>query len=396
MGIIIAIVIFGIIVTVHEFGHFICAKLSGIKVLEFSVGMGPKIIQRQKGETMYSLRILPVGGYCAMEGEDSTDEDPRSFRNAKLWKRMIVLVAGAFMNFVLGFCVLIPMVSMMDDVPTTTISGFTGIKNDENLAAGFRCRTIAWRFGKRLSVTDINEEIPASEMGYGGWLNDDGSVIYYSSSNEKLRKGDKILSIDGTRVFSTLDLSFIFETASAKDGKRSVTVKRDGKKIKIDNVEFHNSIDGDEWDFGLIYNKKTPLTVIKGSSDIFMSMSHIVGLSLKQLVTGKVEKEAVSGPVGVVSEINEVATQKTENKSDIIFNLFYITALITINVGIFNLLPVPGLDGGRLLFCFIELVRGKPIKPEHEGYVHLAGMLLLFGIMIFATYNDIIKLVTGG
>lgn len=396
MGIIIAIVIFGIIVTVHEFGHFICAKLSRIKVLEFSVGMGPKIIQRQKGETMYSLRILPVGGYCAMEGEDSTDEDPRSFRNAKLWKRMIVLVAGAFMNFVLGFCVLIPMVSMMDDVPTTTISGFTGIKNDENLPAGFRCRTLAWRFGKRLSVTDMNEEIPDSEMGYGGWLNDDGSVIYYSSSNEKLRKGDKILSIDGTRVFSTLDLSFIFETASAKDGKRSVIVKRDGKKIKIDNVEFHNSIDGDEWDFGLIYNKKTPLTVIKGSSDIFMSMSHIVGLSLKQLVTGKVEKEAVSGPVGVVSEINEVATQKTENKSDIIFNLFYITALITINVGIFNLLPVPGLDGGRLLFCFIELVRGKPIKPEHEGYVHLAGMLLLFGVMIFATYNDIIKLVTGG
>ena len=125
-------------------------------------------------------------------------------------------------------------------------------------------------------------------------------------------------------------------------------------------------------------------------------MSHIVGLSLKQIVTGKVEKEAVSGPVGVVSEINEVATQDAESKSDIIFNLLYITALITINVGIFNLLPIPGLDGGRLLFCFIELIRRKPIKPEHEGYVHLAGMLLLFGIMIFATYNDILKLIMGG
>lgn len=396
MGIIIAIIIFGIIVTVHELGHFVCAKLSGIKVLEFSVGMGPKIIQKQIGETMYSLRALPVGGFCAMESEDSESEDPRAFRNAKLWKRMIVLVAGAFMNFVLGFCVLIPMVSMMDDVPTTTISGFTGIKNDENVSAGFRCRTLAWRFGKRLSVPNMNEEIPAAEVGYGGRLNEDGSIIYYSSSREKLRKGDKILSIDGTRVFSTLDLSFIFETASAKDGKRTVTVRRDGKKIKMDNVEFHNSIDGNEWDFGLIYKKKTPLTIVKGSSDIFMSMSHIVGLSLKQLVTGKVEKEAVSGPVGVVSEINEMATQETENKSDIVFNLLYITALITINVGIFNLLPVPGLDGGRLLFCFIELVRGKPIKPEHEGYVHLAGMLLLFGLMIFATYNDIIKLVTGG
>ncbi len=396
MGIIIAIVIFGIIVTVHEFGHFICAKLSGIKVLEFSVGMGPKIIQKQKGETMYSLRLLPVGGFCAMESEDAESEDPRAFRNAKLWKRMIVLVAGAFMNFVLGFCVLIPMVSMMDDVPTTTISGFTGIKNDESVSAGFRCRTLAWRCGKSLSLIGVNEEIPVNAVGYGGWMTDDGSIIYYSSSNEKLKKGDKIVDIDGTHVFSTLDLNFIFETASAKDGKRSVTVRRDGKKIKIDGVEFLNSIDGSEWDFGLIYRKKTPLTVMKGSSDIFMSMSHIVGLSLKQLVTGKVEKEAVSGPVGVVSEINEVATQNTENKSDIIFNLLYITALITINVGIFNLLPVPGLDGGRLLFCVIELVRGKPIKPEHEGYVHLAGMLLLFGLMIFATYNDIIKLIMGG
>lgn len=396
MGIIIAIIIFGIIVTVHEFGHFICAKLSGIKVIEFSVGMGPKIIQKQKGETMYSLRLLPVGGFCAMEGEDSTDDSPRAFRNAKLWKRMIVLVAGAVMNFVLGFCVLIPMVSMMDDVPTTNVSGFVGVFNDENVSDGFRCRTLAWCFGKRLSVPDMNEEIPASEVGYGGKLNGDGSIIYYSTSHEKLKKNDKILSVDGTRVFSILDLNFIFETNSARDGKRTVTVKRDGKKVKLEDVEFCNSLDGSEWDFGLVYRKKSPASVIKGSSDIFMSMSHIVGLSLKQLVTGKVEKEAVSGPVGVVSEISEVATQKTEDKSNIIFNLLYVTALITINVGIFNLLPIPGLDGGRLLFCLIELVRGKPIKPEHEGYVHLAGMLLLFGIMIFATYNDIIKLVTGG
>lgn len=396
MGIIIAIVIFGIIVTVHEFGHFICAKLSGVKVLEFSVGMGPKLIQKKYGETMYSLRLLPVGGYCAMEGEDSENEDPRAFRNAKLWKRMVILVAGAFMNFVLGFCVLIPMVSMMEDVPTTKVSGFTGMRNDDTVSAAFRCTTLAWQFGKRLSVPDMNEEISPVEVGYGGKLTDDGTIIYYASSREKLKKGDKIISIDGTRVFSTLDLSFIFETATSKDGKRDVVVERDGKKIKLEDVEFYNSIDGTEWDFGLVYNKKTPLTVVKGSSDIFMSMSHIVGLSLKQIVTGKVEKEAVSGPVGVVSEINEVATQDAESKSDIIFNLLYITALITINVGIFNLLPIPGLDGGRLLFCFIELIRRKPIKPEHEGYVHLAGMLLLFGIMIFATYNDILKLIMGG
>lgn len=131
MGIIIAIIIFGLIVTVHEFGHFICAKLSGIRVLEFSIGMGPKIIQKKKGETMYSLRLLPVGGFCAMEGEDDETDDARGFRNAKLWKRMIVLVAGALMNFVLGFITLIIMVSMMEEVPTTKISGFAGIRNND-------------------------------------------------------------------------------------------------------------------------------------------------------------------------------------------------------------------------------------------------------------------------
>ena len=151
----------------------------------------------------------------------------------------------------------------------------------------------------------------------------------------------------------------------------------------------------DEIDFAVKYVKKNPLTVVKGSGDIFMSMSHIVTMSLKQLVTGKAEKEDVSGPVGVVNEISEAA-KESESKSDAVFNLLYITSLITINVGIFNLLPIPGLDGGRLLFCIIELVRRKPVKPEHEGYVHLAGMILLFGIMIFATYNDIIRLFTGG
>lgn len=396
MGIIIAIIIFGIIVTVHEFGHFICAKLSGIKVLEFSVGMGPKLIQKQFGETMYSLRILPVGGFCAMESEDAESDDPRAFRNAKLWKRMIVLVAGAFMNFVLGFCVIVPMMCMREDMPTTEISGFAGMKNDSDISDGYRCKNAVWRVGERLFAMDMSDDLAADQTFNGGKLNDDGSIIYFASSREKLRNGDRLISIDNTRVFSTLDLSFIFETAPAKDGRRDVVVERDGKKIHLDDVEFYNALDGSEWDFGLVYKEKTPLTVIKCSSDIFMSMSHIVGLSLKQLVTGKVQKEAVSGPVGVVSEISEVATQKTEDKSDIIFNLLYITSLITINVGIFNLLPIPGLDGGRLMFCLIELVRRKPVKPEHEGYVHLAGMLLLFGIMIFATYNDIIRLITGG
>ena len=182
MGIIIAILVFGIIVTVHEFGHFICAKLSGIKVNEFAVGMGPKIIQKKKGETMYSLRALPIGGYCAMESEDSTNSDARSFRNAKLWKRMIVLVAGATMNFILGLVMLIAMVCMMTDVPTTEIKGFAGVKED------------------------------------------DGSITYYAESyNCGLRHGDKFKKIDGISVFSDLDVSYIL--ATSKLDKHEVCVR---------------------------------------------------------------------------------------------------------------------------------------------------------------------------
>ncbi|MBR6394329.1 MAG: site-2 protease family protein [Ruminococcus sp.] len=355
MGIIIALIIFGLIVTVHEFGHFICAKLSGIKVLEFSIGMGPKIIQKKKGETMYSLRALPVGGYCAMEGEDAQIDDERGFRNAKLWKRMLVLAAGPFMNFVLGFLLIMGMFTMMKDVPTTKISGFSGVRNE------------------------------------------DESVTYYADSyKEGLKHGDIIKKIDNTRIFSVLDLNYVFEMkASHDDGRRSVEVVRDGETVKFDAIKFHDNNperSGEEWDFGLEYKKKTPVTVLKGSGDIFLSMTHIVGLSVKQLATGKVEKEEVSGPVGVVSEIDKAATE-SEDKESAALNLFFVSALISINVGLFNLLPIPGLDGGRLLFCFIELVRRKPIKPEHEGYVHLAGMFLLFSIMIFATYNDIVKLI---
>ncbi|MBR1591987.1 MAG: site-2 protease family protein [Ruminococcus sp.] len=353
MGIVIALIIFGLIVTVHEFGHFICAKLSGIGVVEFSVGMGPKIIQKQKGETMYSLRALPLGGYCAMEGEDSSDEtNPKSFRNAKLWKRIIVLAAGAFMNFVLGFVMVFVMMMMYEEVPTTQISGFSGVRND------------------------------------------DDSITYYSASHDAgLEKGDIIVSIDGTRIFSVIDLSYMFGTM--QDTEHEVVVKRNGERITFTNVRFHNShpeSNGGMLDFGLVYKEKNPITVIKGSGDVFMSMGHLVGMSLKQLITGKLSKDEVSGPVGVVSAINET-TEQSESTEDTIFNLVYMTALITINLGIFNLLPIPGLDGGRLVFCFIELIRRKPVKPEHEGYVHLAGMVLLFGLMIFATYNDIARLI---
>lgn len=349
MGIIIALLIFGLIVTVHEFGHFICAKLSGIKVLEFSIGMGPKLFQKQIGETMYSLRLLPCGGFCSMEGEDSSEDNPRSFRNAKLWKRMIVLAAGAIMNFILGFVMVTIMTCMFEAVPTTQIRGFSGV------------------------------------------LNDDGTKTYYAESYKTgLRHDDVIVKMDGTSIYSILDLNYMF--ATTQTNTHEIVVKRDGKKVKLNDVVFHDESTGSNLDFGLVTKDKSIITVMDCSGDIFMSMGHIVGMSLKQMVTGKIKKDEVSGPIGIVTAINE-STEQAENTEDAIFNLVYMTALITINLGIFNLLPIPGLDGGRLIFCFIELIRRKPVKPEHEGYVHLAGMVLLFGLIIFATFNDIMKLI---
>ena len=211
MGIVIALLIFGLIVTVHEFGHFICAKLSGIKVLEFSVGMGPKLLQKQKGETLYSLRLLPVGGYCAMEGEDTSGDDPRSFRNAKVWKRIIVLVAGAAMNFVLGMISIVIMVCMMSDIPTTQILGFSGVQNE------------------------------------------DGSKTYYAESyHSGLRHDDIVVEVDNTKIYSVLDLNFML-MLDPNNLEHDLVVKRNGEKIELDNVKFTDTKSGNKMDFGLVY-----------------------------------------------------------------------------------------------------------------------------------------------
>ncbi len=350
MGYVIAILIFGLIVTVHEFGHFICAKLCGIKVLEFAVGMGPKLLKFRKGETLYSLRLLPVGGFCAMEGEDSDSDDSRSFRSQSVWKRMIVLVAGAFMNFVLGFVMVMIMTCMSDSVPTMQIRGFSGQKAE------------------------------------------DGTVEYLSGSYDAgLRHGDIIIEMDGMHIFTTTDLSYMLGSSSTHD----VEVLRDGERLFFEGVKFENRIDGGTIDFGLEYAEKNVGNVLSYSGKDCVSLGRLVWLSLRDLVTGKYGAEELSGPVGVVTTIDETA-QQGETVKEKSMSLIYLTALITINIGVFNLLPIPGLDGGRLLFCLIEVIRRKPVKPEHEGYVHLVGMVLLFGIMIFATYNDIVRLITGG
>lgn len=352
VGILIAIVIFGLIIAIHEFGHFAVAKLCGVKVNKFAIGMGPRLIKFQKGETEYSLRLFPIGGFCAMEGEDETSEDDRAFNNKPVWKRMLVVVAGAAMNIILGFVLLIVLNSMNGDIPSMKIASFHRVENEQ------------------------------------------GEIVEYTSSSYEcgLREGDVIHSLNGLRIFSATDLSY--KLSSTNEETFDVEVIRDGKKITIDDVKFKDTKNGGRLDFYLTGLDRTPLNVLNYSVKDTISTARLIWISLLDLIKGRYGVNELSGPVGIVSTIGEAASVGDTIKENVL-SLINLTIFITINVGVCNMLPIPALDGGRFVFLLIEAIRRKPVKPEHEGYVHLAGMLLLFALMIFATYNDILRLIKG-
>lgn len=344
MSIVIAILIFGLIIAVHELGHFIAAKACGIKVNEFALGMGPKLFHFKKGETEYALRLFPIGGFCAMEGEDDSSDDERSFNSKPVWKRIIVVVAGAAVNIFTGVILTIVLASMYSAIPSTTISQFA--KN--------------------------------SETGE-----------YIASSYESgLREGDKIKKINGLKVFTYSDISYQLSSESAPF---NLKVERDGQDIILENVSFGNKETGAIRDFAIQGLPKTVGNVLSYSIKDSISTARLIWLSLGDLITGKYGADELSGPVGTISVIGEAASTG-ENLKEKAMSIINLIIFITINVGIFNLLPIPALDGARLVFLLIEAIRRKPIKPEYEAYVHAVGMILLFGLMIFATYNDIIRL----
>lgn len=359
ISILIAILIFGIIVTIHEFGHFAIAKLCGIKVNKFAVGMGPAILKHQKGETEYSLRLLPIGGFCAMEGEDENSDDTRAFNNKSIPKRFAVLVAGATMNIILGFVILIITTSTTDKIPSCIIKEF------------------------RSETT--------------------------SSQASGLQEGDKILSINGMHVFTDSDLSY--KIGNTEENNFTVVVNRNGKKVTFNNVKFYyeykyyvdtetnsyvmvdDSYTGTEeiqtaesrFDFYVEAVPKNPLTVLSYSFRSTISTGRLIWISLIDLVTGKYGVEDLSGPVGVVSAISEASSISWTS-------VLRLSTFLTINVGIFNLLPLPALDGGRILFLIIEAIRKKPIPREKEGLIHAIGLALFGALMIFVTIQDITRL----
>ena len=341
--IILAILFFGVIVMIHEFGHFSTAKLFKVKVNEFAIGMGPALFKKRKGETLYALRLFPIGGYVSMEGEDEESEDERAFNRQKVWKRIIIVAAGAIMNIILGLIIVAVMLSTSGElIGTNTILSFS-----ENAV----------------------------------------------SEQNGLEVGDKFLKIDGHRLYSDIDLMFLL--SRSEDGVYDLVVERDGKKVKLDNLQFEtHEVEGITvitYDFTIIGEEPTFLNVFTNTFKQSASIVRLVRLSLFDLVTGRYGLSDLSGPVGTINVIVD-ATEEATSEGDW-YTLLLIMALITINIGVFNLLPLPALDGGRLFFMFIELIRRKPIKPKYEGIVHAVGLVLLLILMAVVTFSDIMKLV---
>ncbi|MDR1409556.1 MAG: site-2 protease family protein [Oscillospiraceae bacterium] len=345
--ILLAILFFGLIIMVHECGHFLTAKFFKVKVHKFALGMGPRLLKWGKGETEYSLRLLPIGGYVQMEGEDEDSEDPRAFNRKPAWQRMIILAAGAIMNLILGLAVVCTMLSVSDGVGSRQVVRFA----------------------------------PDAQSYQAG-----------------LREGDLITKINGKTVFSVNDIAFLM--AREGTGHYDFVVRRDGEKIAINNVRLPvTENDGQpviHYDFWVDTAEKTFSTVFQGTFRQSASLVQMTYLSLFDLVTGHFKLSDMSGPIGIADTIADVAsqTQPDPETGRIDFSmLFTILALITINIGLMNLLPLPALDGGRLLFLLINWISPKKIPQKYEGWVHAAGFAALMLFMAVVSFGDIMKIV---
>lgn len=351
MYIIVAVLVFGILIATHELGHFFAAKACGVRVLEFSIGMGPAVFKRTRGETQYSLRILPIGGFCAMEGEDTESDDPKALSNQNIWKRAIILVAGAAMNFLLGFILIMLVFSRAEAFATPTITGFM-----------------------------------------------DGCPY---ESADGLQAGDTFYRINGHRIYLTTDVS----TYLSRGGETAdVVIIRDGEKVKLDDyplVPREYIVNGEKTvKYGVYFGVKDSGfgAQLRYSWYTAINFVRTVWMSLADLVSGAIGVDQMSGVVGIVDMINDVG-RESETTSAAFENIAYLSALIAINLAVVNLLPLPALDGGRVLtLCVtwvIEKLTRRRLNPKYEGYIHAAGLALLLGFMVFIMYNDIVRLVTG-
>ena len=347
MSILFAILIFSVLIFVHELGHFVAAKLSGVQVNEFSMFMGPVIWKKQKGETLYSLRCIPIGGFCAMEGEDEDTESPRSFQKAAWWKRLIILVAGAAMNFVIGVLIMI----------------------------------LVYAPSQQFVVPVIDFFEPTCVL----------------QGEDGLQPGDRFLEIDGEKIFVHSDYSTILGLNPGDI--HDIVVERNGEKVVLEDfplvkAEFPNE-DGTttlRYGFSFAVEDATFMGKIRYAWNSALDTVRIVRLSLQMLMQGKAKLADLGGPVMIVDQMNQVA-QESPTVIDAILNMLYFGGFISLNLAVMNLLPLPALDGGRvvgvLLTTGIETVTRKKINPKFEGYIHGAGMILLLALMALIMFKDI-------
>lgn len=353
MTIVFAILLFSLLIFIHELGHFVAAKLSGVQVNEFAIFMGPAIFKKQVGQTLYSIRCIPIGGYCAMEGEDGDSDNPKAFGRAKWWKRFIILIAGAAMNFLAGLLIF----------------------------------GILYLPGNKVVVPVIH---------------DFADCCVFNTENG-LQEGDEILSLDGEKIYVNNDISLLLNLHPGI--YHDVEVLRDGKKLVFENLQMghtHISETGEEsLHYGFAFGQVKEVGFL-GKLDFVWKMSldtvRTVRLSLQMLVSGQAGLNDMTGPVGIVQIMSETA-ENSSSTADAVLNMLYFGGFIAINLAVMNLLPIPALDGGRivalLLTTGIEAIIRKKIDPKYEAYIHGVGMVLLLALMAVIFFKDIFMIFKG-
>ena len=339
ISVIIAIIVFGLILIVHEFGHYITAKMSGVLVHEFAIGFGPQLVKFQKGETVYALRLIPLGGAVYLESVDeSDDKNPRAFNNVSLARRILIASAGAIMNFIFGLIILAILMFPTKSIPLPVITGF---------------------------MPDF------SLTGVSGF-----------------QVGDEITAINGYPILIYGDINFALSRGEGKP--YDVTLKRNGEKIKLSNLPLKKAeytVNGQK---GMYYG----FNFMNKNATFFDKVSYIWGnaidfvrlawYGLSQLLTGGVSITEMSGPIGISAAISQTAQRS-------LLDMWFLVAFISINLAFMNVLPLPALDGGRLFFLIIEFFRGKPVNPKYENYVHAAGFCAFLLLFFYVTYNDVVR-----
>lgn len=353
MYVIIAILLFGLLIAAHEWGHFIAARLCGVTVHEFAIGMGPAIWKRTgKKGTLFSLRALPIGGYCAMEGEEEESEDPNSLHKKGFWQKIVIFAAGAFMNFLVGVLILLVLNLGAQAYRTAEITGF--------------------------------------------------SPEFQLQGEDGLLQGDVLYSVDGERIYIFSDISMFLGRGNG-DGF-DLVVLRDGKKVVLNDFpmvlqECTDSSTGSKYTgYGLYFGAAEEATFASRLKMTWLNaidFVRIVRYSLQELILGNAGMKDLSGPVGIVSTINDVGEQSGSVRAAL-ENIAYFGAMIAVNLAVMNLLPIPALDGGHIVFlCISTLIRklfGKEIPMKYEAAVNVVFFILLMAMMLFVTFNDVMKL----